>query len=148
MLPEEVPFYAATDERVVEMQGEAVKVLKALEAVVGHLRKFLVDHSVLPLFEKTVSPVSIMSIDIFLFQCDVVIIVLYNFSTTQQSLKSVKWRPGLTSHHCILHFKVELALSTHPQQGGNLCTWSMNHNWSHVLDTLEFHSMDKTPQFQ
>ncbi|KAJ0091262.1 hypothetical protein Patl1_14152 [Pistacia atlantica] len=50
---EEVPFYAATDERVVEMQGEAVKVLKALEAVVGHLRKFLVDHSVLPLFEKT-----------------------------------------------------------------------------------------------
>lgn len=38
-----------------ELQGEAVKVLKALEAVVGHLRKFLVDHSVLPLFEKNVS---------------------------------------------------------------------------------------------
>jgi len=39
----------------VELQGEAMKVLKALEAVVGHLRKFLVDNSVLPLFEKTVS---------------------------------------------------------------------------------------------
>lgn len=52
---DEVKFYAATDERIVELQGEALKVLKALEAVVGHLRKFLVDHSVLPLFEKSVS---------------------------------------------------------------------------------------------
>ncbi|KAK1550904.1 hypothetical protein Q3G72_026693 [Acer saccharum] len=50
---DELPVYASTDERVVEIQGEALKVLKALEAVVGHLRKFLVDHSVLPLFEKT-----------------------------------------------------------------------------------------------
>ncbi|XP_048332230.2 RNA-binding KH domain-containing protein PEPPER [Ziziphus jujuba] len=49
---DEVPFYAASDERIVELQGEASKVLKALEAVIGHLRKFLVDHSVLPLFEK------------------------------------------------------------------------------------------------
>jgi poly(rC)-binding protein 2/3/4 len=39
----------------VELQGETLKVLKGLEAVVGHLRKFLVDQSVLPLFEKTVS---------------------------------------------------------------------------------------------
>ncbi|XP_027332011.1 RNA-binding KH domain-containing protein PEPPER-like [Abrus precatorius] len=50
---DEIPFYAAADERIVELQGEALKVLKALEAVVGHLRKFLVDHSVLPLFERT-----------------------------------------------------------------------------------------------
>ncbi|XP_061364684.1 RNA-binding KH domain-containing protein PEPPER-like [Gastrolobium bilobum] len=50
---DEVQLYASTDERIVELQGEALKVLKALEAVVGHLRKFLVDHSVLPLFEKT-----------------------------------------------------------------------------------------------
>ncbi|XP_020221852.1 RNA-binding KH domain-containing protein PEPPER [Cajanus cajan] len=50
---DEVKLYATADERIVEMQGEAFKVLKALEAVVGHLRKFLVDHSVLPLFEKT-----------------------------------------------------------------------------------------------
>nr|GEX25297.1 RNA-binding KH domain-containing protein PEPPER-like [Tanacetum cinerariifolium] len=44
---------ANSEERVVDMQGEAIKVLKALEAVIGHLRKFLVDRSVLPLFEKT-----------------------------------------------------------------------------------------------
>lgn len=55
LLPDEVPFYVATDERIVELQGETLKVLKALEAIVGHLRKFLVDHSVLPLFEKNVS---------------------------------------------------------------------------------------------
>ncbi|XP_011077735.1 RNA-binding KH domain-containing protein PEPPER [Sesamum indicum] len=50
---DELPVYASSEERIVELQGEAVKVLKALEAVVGHLRKFLVDHSVLPLFEKS-----------------------------------------------------------------------------------------------
>ncbi|CAK8564089.1 unnamed protein product [Lathyrus sativus] len=49
---EELPSYVGADERIVELQGETLKVLKALEAVVGHLRKFLVDHSVLPLFEK------------------------------------------------------------------------------------------------
>ncbi|KAG4197086.1 hypothetical protein ERO13_A05G002100v2 [Gossypium hirsutum] len=49
---DELPSYAAAYERIVELQGEALKVLKALEEVVGHLRKFLVDHSVLPLFEK------------------------------------------------------------------------------------------------
>ncbi|KAK6126560.1 hypothetical protein DH2020_039703 [Rehmannia glutinosa] len=42
-----------SDERIVELQGESLKVLKALEAVVGHLRKFLVDQSVLPFFEKS-----------------------------------------------------------------------------------------------
>lgn len=52
----ELPIYASSDERIVELQGEASKVLKAVEAVVRHLRKFLVDHSVLPLFEKSVSP--------------------------------------------------------------------------------------------
>ncbi|MBA0773819.1 hypothetical protein Gotri_009072 [Gossypium trilobum] len=50
---DELPSYAAAYERIVELQGEALKVLKALEEVVGHLRKFLVDHSILPLFEKT-----------------------------------------------------------------------------------------------
>ncbi|CAK9325825.1 unnamed protein product [Citrullus colocynthis] len=50
---DEMPFYAGADERMVELQGESLKVLKALEGVVGHLRKFLVDHSVLPLFEKS-----------------------------------------------------------------------------------------------
>ncbi|XP_059637507.1 RNA-binding KH domain-containing protein PEPPER [Cornus florida] len=50
---DELPIYANSDERIVELQGEALKVLKALEAVVGNLRKFLVDHSVIPLFEKS-----------------------------------------------------------------------------------------------
>ncbi|XP_057979306.1 RNA-binding KH domain-containing protein PEPPER [Malania oleifera] len=50
---DEVPFYVASDERIVELLGEALKVFKALEAVVGHLRKFLVDRSVIPLFEKS-----------------------------------------------------------------------------------------------
>ncbi|XP_076910279.1 RNA-binding KH domain-containing protein PEPPER-like [Bidens hawaiensis] len=41
-----------SEDKVIDLQGESAKVLKALEAVLGHLRKFLVDHSVLPLFEK------------------------------------------------------------------------------------------------
>ncbi|XP_076920222.1 RNA-binding KH domain-containing protein PEPPER-like [Bidens hawaiensis] len=40
-----------SEDKVIDLQGEAVKVLKALEVI--DLRKFLVDHSVLPLFEKT-----------------------------------------------------------------------------------------------
>jgi hypothetical protein len=52
---DEVQSFATSDERIVDMQGETLKVLKALEAVIGHLRKFLVDHSILPLYEKTVS---------------------------------------------------------------------------------------------
>ena len=52
----EVPTYVIDpDEKVVELEGEAINVLKALKYVVGHLRNFLVDHSVLPLFEKNVS---------------------------------------------------------------------------------------------
>ncbi|XP_060170406.1 RNA-binding KH domain-containing protein PEPPER-like [Lycium barbarum] len=50
---DEMSIYATPDEKVVEIQGEALKFLKALESVIGHLRKFLVDHSVLPLFEKS-----------------------------------------------------------------------------------------------
>ncbi|KAK9279162.1 hypothetical protein L1049_012839 [Liquidambar formosana] len=50
---DEVPSYATSDERIVEIHGETMKVLKALEAVLGQLRKFLVDHSVVPIFEKT-----------------------------------------------------------------------------------------------
>ncbi|KAF6149352.1 hypothetical protein GIB67_016890 [Kingdonia uniflora] len=50
---DEVPFYATSDERIIEIQGDGQKVLKALEAVIGHLRKFLVDHSIVALFEKS-----------------------------------------------------------------------------------------------
>lgn len=35
------------------LQGEALKIVK--EAVVVHLRTFVVDHSLVPLFEKKVS---------------------------------------------------------------------------------------------
>lgn len=53
--PDERAYYASTEERIVDIQGELLKVLKALKAVVGHVRKFLVDRSVIPLFEKNVS---------------------------------------------------------------------------------------------
>ncbi|XP_022729228.1 RNA-binding KH domain-containing protein PEPPER-like isoform X2 [Durio zibethinus] len=53
---DEVPSYATSDERIVEIHGQALKVLKALEAVLGQLRKFLVDQSVVPIFEKSERP--------------------------------------------------------------------------------------------
>lgn len=54
ILPEgELPSYATSDERIVEIHGEAFKVLKALEVVLDHLRRFLHDHSVVAVFEKT-----------------------------------------------------------------------------------------------
>ncbi|KAL3680274.1 hypothetical protein R1sor_023230 [Riccia sorocarpa] len=49
--PEELPLCALADDRVVEIQGEARNVHRAMELVVSHLRKFLVDRSVLALFE-------------------------------------------------------------------------------------------------
>lgn len=48
---ENVPPVALQDDRVVEIQGEHVGVHKAVELIATHLRKFLVDRSVLPLFE-------------------------------------------------------------------------------------------------
>ena len=52
-------MYASAEERVVELQGESSKVAMAIEAVVSHLRKFLVDQTVLPLFEKSVTTLSL-----------------------------------------------------------------------------------------
>lgn len=49
--PEDLPPCALQDDRIVEMHGEPVKVHKAIELAVSYLRKFLVDRSVLPLFE-------------------------------------------------------------------------------------------------
>ncbi|KAK1614391.1 hypothetical protein QYE76_019908 [Lolium multiflorum] len=40
------------DERIVEIRGASLKVLNALKSVLGLLRKFLVDHGVLHLFER------------------------------------------------------------------------------------------------
>uniref|UniRef100_J3NEQ2 K Homology domain-containing protein n=2 Tax=Oryza brachyantha TaxID=4533 RepID=J3NEQ2_ORYBR len=48
---ESVPPVALSDDRVVEIQGEPTDVHKAVELIASHLRKFLVDRSVLPLFE-------------------------------------------------------------------------------------------------
>ncbi|KAL6622566.1 hypothetical protein ACP70R_032445 [Stipagrostis hirtigluma subsp. patula] len=48
---ENVPPVALNDDRVVEIQGEPLDVHKAVELIASHLRKFLVDRSVLPLFE-------------------------------------------------------------------------------------------------
>lgn len=52
---ENVPPVALQDDRVVEIQGEHMGVHKAVELIATQLRKFLVDRSVLPLFEMQVS---------------------------------------------------------------------------------------------
>ncbi|CAH1449436.1 unnamed protein product [Lactuca virosa] len=44
---------ANLDDRVVNLKGEGLKVLQALEAVLKHLRMLLVDHSIPPLFIAT-----------------------------------------------------------------------------------------------
>jgi len=49
---DELSHCSLPEDRIVEIQGEAPKVQKALEMVAGHLRKFLVDRSILPLFEQ------------------------------------------------------------------------------------------------
>ncbi|GAB2277599.1 hypothetical protein Dimus_012307 [Dionaea muscipula] len=49
--PEELPVFALQEDRVVEVVGEPVDVHKAIELVASHLRRFLVDRSVIPLFE-------------------------------------------------------------------------------------------------
>eukprot|EP01018_Ginkgo_biloba_P019757 Gb_09114 [translate_table: standard] len=48
---DDFPYCALSDDRIVEIQSETPKVQKALELVVSHLRKFLVDRTVLQLYE-------------------------------------------------------------------------------------------------
>ncbi|MBA0561369.1 hypothetical protein Golob_018205 [Gossypium lobatum] len=48
---EDLPVFALQDDRIVEVVGEAADVHKALELIASHLRKFLVDRSIIPLFE-------------------------------------------------------------------------------------------------
>lgn len=48
---EELPVFALQDDRVVEVVGEPTGVHKAVELIASHLRKFLVDRSIIPLFE-------------------------------------------------------------------------------------------------
>ncbi|KAL5712273.1 hypothetical protein ACHQM5_014463 [Ranunculus cassubicifolius] len=49
---EELPIFALPDDKVVEIAGEPSGVHKALELIALHLRKFLVDRSVIGSFEK------------------------------------------------------------------------------------------------
>ncbi|KAI9077994.1 hypothetical protein K1719_040123 [Acacia pycnantha] len=48
---EDLPLFALQDDRVVEVVGDPTGVLKAVELIASHLRKFLVDRSVIPIFE-------------------------------------------------------------------------------------------------
>uniref|UniRef100_A0A1J3E8K3 Poly(RC)-binding protein 1 n=1 Tax=Noccaea caerulescens TaxID=107243 RepID=A0A1J3E8K3_NOCCA len=49
---EDLPVFALQDDRVVEVAGEPTSVHKALELIASHLRKFLVDRSIIPYFEN------------------------------------------------------------------------------------------------
>lgn len=52
---EDLPVFALQDDRVVEVVGEPTSVHKSLELIASHLRKFLVDRSIIPVFESQVS---------------------------------------------------------------------------------------------
>jgi len=52
---DDVPPFALQEDKVVEIQGEPTGMHKALELIASHLRKFLVDRSVIPVFELSVS---------------------------------------------------------------------------------------------
>ncbi|GJU59293.1 flowering locus K homology domain-like protein isoform X1 [Tanacetum coccineum] len=49
---ENLPIFALPDDSVVEVQGEPSSVHRAIEMIATHLRKFLVDRSVVGIFEK------------------------------------------------------------------------------------------------
>ncbi|XP_044482874.1 flowering locus K homology domain isoform X2 [Mangifera indica] len=51
VLGADLPVFALQDDRVVEVVGDATGVHKAIELIASHLRKFLVDRSIIPLFE-------------------------------------------------------------------------------------------------
>lgn len=48
---EELPIFAFPDDRIVEVAGEPTAVHKAIELIASHLRKFLVDRSIIPIIE-------------------------------------------------------------------------------------------------
>lgn len=50
---EDLPVFALPEDRVVEVFGEPAGVHKAVELIASHLRKFLVDRGVIPMFEMT-----------------------------------------------------------------------------------------------
>ncbi|CAH9113991.1 unnamed protein product [Cuscuta europaea] len=48
---EDLPVFALPDDRVVEVVGEPTGVHTGIELIASHLRKFLVDRSIIPIFE-------------------------------------------------------------------------------------------------
>ncbi|KAJ7978131.1 RNA-binding KH domain-containing protein [Quillaja saponaria] len=48
---EDLPIFALQDDRVVEVVGDSAGIHKAVELIASHLRKFLVDRSIIPIFE-------------------------------------------------------------------------------------------------
>nr|XP_027188494.1 flowering locus K homology domain isoform X2 [Cicer arietinum] len=48
---EDLPAFALQDDRVVEVVGDSTGVHKAVEMIASHLKKFLVDRSIIPIFE-------------------------------------------------------------------------------------------------
>ncbi|XP_072980417.1 flowering locus K homology domain-like isoform X1 [Typha angustifolia] len=58
---DDIPPFALKEDRVVEVQGLPEGVRKAVELIASHLRKFLVDRSVLPLFELHVNSMPMAS---------------------------------------------------------------------------------------
>lgn len=55
MSAEDLPVFALQDDRVVEVVGDPTGVHKAVEMIASHLKKFLVDRSIIPIFEMNVS---------------------------------------------------------------------------------------------
>lgn len=55
MPAEHLPVFALADDSIVDIQGEPVGLHKAVELIAAHLRKFLVDRSVVGVFEVQVS---------------------------------------------------------------------------------------------
>ncbi|XP_038877258.1 flowering locus K homology domain isoform X2 [Benincasa hispida] len=51
VLGTDLPVFALQDDRVVEVLGDPAGVHKAVELIASHLRKFLVDRSIIPVFE-------------------------------------------------------------------------------------------------
>ncbi|CAJ2631467.1 flowering locus K homology domain [Trifolium pratense] len=48
---DDLPVFALQDDRVVEVVGDPTGVHKAVEMIASHLKKFLVDRSIIPIFE-------------------------------------------------------------------------------------------------
>lgn len=53
-LPEDLPVFALQEDRVVEVVGEPAATQKAIGLIASHLRKFLVDRSIISIIEMQV----------------------------------------------------------------------------------------------